>query len=561
MKKTFALFMAVVFGSVSVATAEYWNRTAHDMTSDGGTLSGFSAVYDNQILNVKDPQFGAVGNSTTGADGTDDSAAVQAALTAGAGTTVLIPEGGFRVSTALTMAANTRLVGLGHGSKLLFDNIAVGINMADNCTIENLYIGGTSSKPISAVGVTNVRIQRNYITGGTRTGTVPMAPIYLDNVTGGWITDNYLTGNGDASAADQASYGIVAYTVPSYDLHVLGNTIASSTAHIAMCLFNVSNSVVSGNDINQGNTGNGTSSGYGIAFYRSGDAANKVDNNVVSQNNVRNCAAGGLYMASSNYFSVSNNFFGDVCKNFSEDTLPCGGVAVNGGTNGAISGNTVYKSALSCLSVVSTGNEVAITGNAVDNCTTRGIRVGGTVNNLSISGNNVGTVGTNGIEIGTGLNIAVTGNTVRNAANAGIGILTDLDNSIITGNRAVGVGSAGISLPAAASGNVITNNYLVGSLDGVVDAGSGNYKVGNKRSSGAMSGTATLDNGTVTVSTVEVKNLDTILLTRYSLGGGTEVGALGVGTVTDNVSFVINSYLDNTTVALDNATVYWEIRH
>ena len=69
-------------------------------------------VYGNRsgpdVVNVKDPAYGAKGDGTT-----DDTAAIQAALTAGAGKDVLGPAGTYLVSSSLTVPANTRFAGAG----------------------------------------------------------------------------------------------------------------------------------------------------------------------------------------------------------------------------------------------------------------------------------------------------------------------------------------------------------------------------------------------------------------------------------------------------------------
>lgn len=69
-----------------------------------------------------------------------------------------------------------------------------------------------------------------------------------------------------------------------------------------------------------------------------------------------------------------------------------------------------------------------------------------------------------------------------------------------------------------------------------------------------MKGKAILVAGTVTVSTVEIKTSDYVQLTRMVLGG--TPGHLSVGTITNEISFVINSS-SNT----DTSTIYWQIMY
>lgn len=76
----------------------------------------------------------------------------------------------------------------------------------------------------------------------------------------------------------------------------------------------------------------------------------------------------------------------------------------------------------------------------------------------------------------------------------------------------------------------------------------------NQYSTGALSGTATLVAGAVTVSTVEVRTGDTIRVSRLAAGG--TLGHLSVGTITNATSFVVNS-----SSGTDTSVVHWEIEH
>jgi hypothetical protein len=67
--------------------------------------SGVPDWLDEPVFNVKHPRFGATGNGTT-----DDTDAIWAALTAGAGGSVTIPRGTYSISAPLTVAANTEVV-------------------------------------------------------------------------------------------------------------------------------------------------------------------------------------------------------------------------------------------------------------------------------------------------------------------------------------------------------------------------------------------------------------------------------------------------------------------
>ncbi len=62
----------------------------------------YSMIADN-VVNAKD--FGAVGNNVA-----DDTAALQAALNAAQGNTLFIPAGSYKVTSALTVPKNIKIV-------------------------------------------------------------------------------------------------------------------------------------------------------------------------------------------------------------------------------------------------------------------------------------------------------------------------------------------------------------------------------------------------------------------------------------------------------------------
>jgi hypothetical protein len=114
----------------------------------------------NDSINVKD--FGATGDGTT-----DDSAALQAAITAAAGATLYIPEGTYYYTSLLTVSNSMNITGDGYGSQLKpyapsGNNIRIN---ASNVMIENIRMEGTASVGF-AVGVsgavTNITFQNCF---------------------------------------------------------------------------------------------------------------------------------------------------------------------------------------------------------------------------------------------------------------------------------------------------------------------------------------------------------------------------------------------------------------
>ena len=80
---------------------------------------------------------------------------------------------------------------------------------------------------------------------------------------------------------------------------------------------------------------------------------------------------------------------------------------------------------------------------------------------------------------------------------------------------------------------------------------------------GALTGTATLSSGTVTVSTTAIKATDIIILSLNTRIGSTSSYGAPVGSVVAATSFVINAYSAGTTTinTSDNSTVNWLLVH
>jgi hypothetical protein len=98
---------SVKFTTVQSLTSTQATTAALVSYNQGGTGAVAYTVQDKlrQTVSVKD--FGAVGNGTT-----DDTSAIQAALNAGAGGNVLLPQGQYKITSSLVVAAGTRVTGL-----------------------------------------------------------------------------------------------------------------------------------------------------------------------------------------------------------------------------------------------------------------------------------------------------------------------------------------------------------------------------------------------------------------------------------------------------------------
>lgn len=135
-------------------------------------------------LNVK--SFGATGNGTT-----DDSEAIQAALTASAanGGTVYIPHGVYRLGTGLTATVTgTQVVGDGWGSQLTYDGTVVTTALAGSGNIRvfvrDLRISQTSAThagtAIDMSQFSSSVFERLLIDNGGASGVSPLAPLVMN---------------------------------------------------------------------------------------------------------------------------------------------------------------------------------------------------------------------------------------------------------------------------------------------------------------------------------------------------------------------------------------------
>lgn len=110
-----------------------------------------SRLIDGYHVNIQD--FGAVGDGST-----DDTAAIQAAFTAGAGKKILVPQGSgsYIISSTLNLAQATELFFEKGASLQPSASFATGtycLNVGKDCTIENCYITDIAEERLSIHGI------------------------------------------------------------------------------------------------------------------------------------------------------------------------------------------------------------------------------------------------------------------------------------------------------------------------------------------------------------------------------------------------------------------------
>lgn len=152
------------------------------------TKTSFSMT-TGQVVNAKD--FGAVGNNST-----DDTAALQSALTAASGGTLFIPKGNYRVTSQLNVPNRTTLVGEGPSSTQIYYrtssttlfNQLFNFDNVDNIQIEKIGlvcdIGAGCQNTIAincdgaAGSVTEIDLSEVYIEGFQRYGVRTNSSVY-----------------------------------------------------------------------------------------------------------------------------------------------------------------------------------------------------------------------------------------------------------------------------------------------------------------------------------------------------------------------------------------------
>ncbi len=174
---TFSQFSSVDTGVVHLASAE---TITGAKTFNAGTLLDKG----NQVFNVK--AYGAVGDGTT-----DDTAAIQAAITAMTGGTLFFPAGTYKTTTPLNLKSNTKMSGVGQGQSIIngtyapTDRGAIELGVAgfvQFITIEQLTFNTTGgNSAVLIAGAKNVTVRECGFTG---TSNNSLGTLWAQDATG-----------------------------------------------------------------------------------------------------------------------------------------------------------------------------------------------------------------------------------------------------------------------------------------------------------------------------------------------------------------------------------------
>jgi hypothetical protein len=191
-----AWFVALLFYATmlpwNMAGAEYFNTRHHNATSDNGVLSGFdngtfnnvvrapvigsssytdngylnyllaNYVFDNQIVNARDPRYGVVCDNVT-----DDSAAINAAIVAAGRKPVLLPLGDCRSIAPIKLKSGTRLSGSNRPNS---NGVTGGTRIVhDSATLDNVF---TVDDPTSGSYTYDIEVSNLGVVGNANTNAI-----------------------------------------------------------------------------------------------------------------------------------------------------------------------------------------------------------------------------------------------------------------------------------------------------------------------------------------------------------------------------------------------------
>jgi hypothetical protein len=155
-QKVNANFTEVYAGAIPGLSASTGSSLVGHIASGTGAVATTVQIKLRESVSVKD--FGAVGDGVT-----DDTAAIQAAITAGAGGKVYFPAATYLISSALTVvSSNTRLEGAGvgtvikntsltgHALKFFPNNTTATSVFLNNCGIADMLIYSIANKTAGA---------------------------------------------------------------------------------------------------------------------------------------------------------------------------------------------------------------------------------------------------------------------------------------------------------------------------------------------------------------------------------------------------------------------------
>lgn len=298
-------------------------------------------------VNVK--SYGATGNGTT-----DDTTAIQTAISASGGRALYFPPGVY-IAGSLNLVSNITLFGDGVGSVLKLKAAttysSLVLDTVDSVTITNLKIDGNMANQsvvkygIVTIAATKIIIDKVWITGTYGHGIYIVGASSKVSVTNSkfWsigtdatsravfaLDSTYVTVENN-NIESILGFGLTLQNTPYSVLS--GNTIGSITNYDGIIVYNCTSVVVSGNSIN-------TTGDSGIVLELSTYCT-------VTGNNIKGVTYVGIYLAGSSYNNITGNLIKDASQ-ATHNTYSDIKIQISGATNSTyntITGNSLYATA------------------------------------------------------------------------------------------------------------------------------------------------------------------------------------------------------------------------
>lgn len=400
----------------------------------------------------------------------DDTSAIKAALGAARSRPSEVVVGGpCRVTGPLELGTKVHLRGTNGRAGLHASGVwrsALLVVRASGVTISDLVLDGSGARIPQLVKITNsdVRLQRVTVTGGgnytyaeaSADGALrPLAGVWIQgkrgqlDVSDVTIEDSLFTGNG---APDTGGHDIVANHQPSESVRVriLGNRVHGSRTAIAVALYDVSESTVEGNEIDQGNRSDEHTKhanlrqddGYGILIYNTPRATAPCANNSIVNNRVFNTASSAIYLQGGANSVIRRNHIERACQ------LPDGAFVMDDKVSvGAIAANAGFPPSPEAVGIAIEANMIIGSGK-------------------------------NGISVANTRQAKVIGNIVRGVSKFGIDARNRESGLVIRENRIEGGALRGISLTGGTGGPewvTSSHNVIDGAVDGIYVASTASH--------------------------------------------------------------------------------------
>lgn len=424
--------------------------------TSGSTFNAANWSVSSTFARVFNPRaYGAIGDGTT-----DDTAAIQAALNAGAGQIVAIPSGTF-LFTQLTLTSGVTLCGAGGVLKLKngtcsnagtayypIENLAAAPNVS---VIDLIVDANAANNTLSLVADTFTLAGENQRIEGCTLLNTADSGVMFSHVTNSTCRNNRIAG---ATGSDCGIYINDGDGTTAYENVVEGNRISGFNTGSGIALKRISSRyIVAQNTIY--NCGNGITLEHGST---SSDYSTNV---TIVNNRMRNIANTGIDLRQCDFAVCSGNRIEDHLMK---------GIIAQGAVDCVISGNVInYASGGSA----SYGTGIHITDR--DRASTR----------LSVTGNVVRNAPRCGIEIANsvtnpGSKITLIGNMVTGAVAYGLSVGAYNTGLILIGNTFYCITPGDIKWTAGAQGWAINNDFatIEGVFPQIVSSSNGSIRAG-----------------------------------------------------------------------------------